>query len=74
MVRVFKILFHPLTRPVGLVRFFLLSIAGQVQDLQRGLFGGEMASPHRCFAEPGVQRLDGVCIGYETPDAPGLVF
>ena len=51
MVRVFKILFHPLTRPVGLVRFFLLSIAGQVQDLQRGLFGGEMASPHRCFAE-----------------------
>ena len=45
-----------------------LSLAGGVQTthheveaLQRGLFGGEMASGSGRSAHPGVQRLDRVC-------------
>jgi len=32
----------------------------QVEHFDRGLLGREMAPPHRGFAEPGIERLDGV--------------
>ena len=34
---------------------------GEIQDLDRGLLGGETTSPDGCFPEPRIEALDRVC-------------
>jgi hypothetical protein len=45
--------FQPLIWPVGLDLFGLFSSNGQVEDLQRGLLGGEVPATADRLPEPG---------------------
>jgi len=49
-------------------------VDGQVEDLEHGVIGGERASGLGHLAELEVQRLDGICIGYEIWDATSAAF
>ena len=52
----------PAVDPAGRVRAVLVLLdRHEVEDLEGRLVGGEMPSPDRGFAEPGVERLYGIC-------------
>jgi hypothetical protein len=66
--------FQALIRPLGLVGSVLPPFGGnQVQNFQRGLLVGEVASVADGLAEPGVQALDGVGGVHDGAQLDGVV-